>query len=526
MVWNSTQKSKQGYGFTYDGLNRLTLGDHKDYNSGWVDNNNYEEKSLAYDLNGNINRLVRTNSTGSNMADYTYAYNGNKLANINSGTAYTYDLNGNTTLDGLRGVGISYNILNLPKLVSKGSDNITYIYSAAGEKLAKKMNDTTIKYYAGNMVYNNDKSLNYLLFDEGLVNKVSGGYAYDYHLKDHLGNTRVTFQPNGSTTTTTQVAEYYPFGSSYLPISPAGTNKYLYNGKEKQDDVLSGTALDWYDYGARFYDPTIGRWHRPDPLAELGRRWSPYSYCFNNPTRFIEPDGMWPDEMPGNPEKERFDRRRPDEYRPDNDIFWHGGGSPIDRFRGFDKNGNGGEPDLDMPHGFRPNMIKADASKKGGKKKKEDGDKKNIVDRFFDELDRLNYSSQGDYRTNQFEGNADPGNSGQPWEEGEPLILATWGTIATAGATQYGSGIIAVLSRYAGYLGILKNVGDASRVSKSIDNANVQQGIKVASTIVDGANVFLNLNPKDAVSLVSLILDSYSFSKDITPPPTIPLRPK
>jgi hypothetical protein len=50
----------------------------------------------------------------------------------------------------------------------------------------------------------------------------------------------VTFQPNGNSTTTTQVAEYYPFGSSYLPISPAGTNKYLYNGKEKQDDVLGG----------------------------------------------------------------------------------------------------------------------------------------------------------------------------------------------------------------------------------------------------------------------------------------------
>jgi len=111
------------------------------------------------------------------------------------------------------------------------------------------MKDGTYQYYAGNMVYKNDKSLNYLSFDEGLVNKVSGGYAYEYHLKDHLGNTHVTFQPNGSTTTTTQVAEYYPFGSSYLPISPAGTNKYLYNGKEKQDDVLGSTPLDLYDCG-------------------------------------------------------------------------------------------------------------------------------------------------------------------------------------------------------------------------------------------------------------------------------------
>jgi len=290
MVWTSTNKTKRGYGFNYDGLNRLTLGDFKGYNTAWVDSSNYEEKSIAYDLNGNINRLIRTNSTGSNMADYTYTYNGNKLSDINGGTAYTYDTNGNTTTDGLRGVTVAYNILNLPKTVSKGNDNISYIYSAAGEKLAKKMTNNTYQYYAGNMVYRNDKSLNYLLFDEGLVTKTSSVYSYEYHLKDHLGNTRVAFQPNGSTTTTTQVAEYYPFGSSYLPISPAGTNKYLYNGKEKQDDLLSNTALDWYDYGARFYDPTIGRWHTPDPLGQFT---SPYNYGGNNPVNNIDPSGMY-----------------------------------------------------------------------------------------------------------------------------------------------------------------------------------------------------------------------------------------
>jgi len=68
-------------------------------------------------------------------------------------------------------------------------------------------------------------------------------------------------------------------------------NKYLYNGKELQDESLGGVNLDLYDFGNRFLDPQIGRWTTMDPLTEERDYISPYNFVQNNPISKFDPDG-------------------------------------------------------------------------------------------------------------------------------------------------------------------------------------------------------------------------------------------
>jgi len=147
--------------------------------------------------------------------------------------------------------------------------------------------NTTTRTYEGGFEYD-EGALSMIHTSEGFVQKTGSDFVYNYSLKDHLGNSRVVFgEGTGGQMVINQTTDYYPFGLSHEPMFGGENNKYLYNGKELQTEI----ALDWYDYGARFYDPQIGRWHVLDRFAEKYVSLTPYQYAANNPILYIDVNG-------------------------------------------------------------------------------------------------------------------------------------------------------------------------------------------------------------------------------------------
>jgi len=295
----------RGYGYKYDAINRIKSADYGEHEGTWESNTNkYNVSNIVYDENGNIKSISREGSNGiiDNLVfGYENNNNSNRLAFVsdNGGTTegfkdggngileYDYDHNGNMIADDNKGISsINYNYLNLPENINVSGGVVEYVYTASGIKLKNIHPDNTFSTYLGNFVFKENNELDYILMDEGRL-AVNGTEAkYEYFLKDHLGNTRVVFDEAGAVST--QISHYYPFGMRFgnTSASSSNNNKYLYNGKEIQEE------LDWYDYGFRYYDATLGRWNVIDPMIEKHYDYTPYAYTYNNPILFIDVMGL------------------------------------------------------------------------------------------------------------------------------------------------------------------------------------------------------------------------------------------
>ena len=354
VVWQVRGRERQAYTLSYDSESRMTSAKYSDISySGTVTGGRYDE-TLTYDIRGNIQTLQRYGLTSVAGApsptwglidNLTYNYGAsdynpkNQLQSVidesgnltkgfktvANGSTYTYDTNGNMTADPNKGItSIAYNHMNLPTTITfTNSRSIAFLYDAGGNKLRKTVVQSGVTQYTqdyvGGIEYrtaSNVTTLEAIYHAEGRVTTINSVLKYEYALKDHLGNTRIMFSDkngdgliqqstNQETSEVTQENHYYPFGMNMegnWQNTPSVTDsKYLYNGKEMNDDF----GLGLMDYGARFYDAALAKWHSFDPLAEIYNDYSPYHYVLNNPMRYIDPNGMG--HAPAAPERQSRD---------------------------------------------------------------------------------------------------------------------------------------------------------------------------------------------------------------------------
>ena len=333
MDWQAAGDSVRSYHYQYDGLGRLTSAD---YREGGLPSDRYGTE-YSYDLMGNILTLSRSGKVYDEIYgvtdDLTYQYDGNRLIRVTNhaadtpaykdamyyvdgadlDTERTYDANGNMTSNADSRISrISYDALNMPCRIDYiDGSHIDYTYAADGVKhrvdyylnpYTSSLPDDdlgtacdssllvhTWREYAGNCVYVCD-TLSMILIDGGYItfDYTTHQPIYHYYLKDYLGNNRITVSLADGRIE--EVNHYYPFGGLMGDSRNATTQPYKYIGKEL--DRTHG--LDWYDHGARHYDPVTGRWNTMDKFCEKYYGISPYASCGDDPANAVDPDGNNP----------------------------------------------------------------------------------------------------------------------------------------------------------------------------------------------------------------------------------------
>ncbi len=234
IIWKTPTPKRRAYGYSYTEAGRLKGADFRQLegtdatvNGDWkITSTDLSEKEITYDYNGNITHLKRQGPTTVNNFDmdnltYTYANNdiSNRLLKVTDGVNYmpsgliqdfqngtsgnnddyTYDKNGNMASDKNKNISsATYNYLNKPEKVTFADNTrLEYVYTAGGEKLEELMIPATGSpektTYTGTAIYVNDV-INNILHSEGKARRVGTGnpvsYAYDFFVKDHLGNVR------------------------------------------------------------------------------------------------------------------------------------------------------------------------------------------------------------------------------------------------------------------------------------------------------------------------------------------------
>ncbi len=251
---------------------------------------------------------------------------------------YKYDNIGNMTQDKSEGgKTVTWNVYNKITTVSmsSGTKTLAFGYDAGGNRVRKESTasgTTTKQWYVrdaqGNIMstykqvgsgtlkqehvylYGSTRVGEYLLNRDSATTwnrhyyRVKGNRHYE--LTNHLGNVLAvvtdrkmakdttadaTYNPQFFMPDVYSVQNYYAFGQSMpnwsgtAAVNDPKKYRFGYNGKEDDDE--------WgkQDYGARIYDPRIGRWLSTDPLEHKYSSLSTYNSFLNNPNFYTDPDG-------------------------------------------------------------------------------------------------------------------------------------------------------------------------------------------------------------------------------------------
>jgi RHS repeat-associated protein len=263
--------------FEYDKINRLKKSGFGIYSYDRAGNITTKEQ-VTFGYNDSNHPYCPT--IGSNGYKAAYDSNGNLIRKTDkNGVYWRYQYNAENRL------------IAVYQGPEKGKEYLVeeYFYDATGMRSQKNTYDgATVKttryiYFGNNVIYETGPgTTRYILAGGREIAKVVDGKTYYTH-RDHLGSSSVVTDSNGNVVNWNA---NHPYGENWQ-VSPAGTadlDKHRFTGKET--DASSGLVY----FGARFYDPEVGRFITVDPGKD-GLNW--YAYCDNNPIKYVDPTGMY-----------------------------------------------------------------------------------------------------------------------------------------------------------------------------------------------------------------------------------------
>jgi RHS repeat-associated protein len=248
----------------------------------------YDNKGNITSITDNLNKERPTTSVTNEIYTPVRAH---ALGSTVSGRQFQYDNNGNMCNDSgtscINGQApIIYNFDNMPTAIR----NVSFVYDGNGTRVNKTgpgfSTDYIGKLFECPRNSGTSSCTKYIFAGNERVAVNSGGTLLFYH-PDHQGGTSVVTDANGILA---EDISYEPFGRKRSDVGPGPVRtivKHRYTGQE-----LDETGL--YNYGARLYDPDLGRFMTPDsivPDPENPQSFNRYAYARNNPINRVDPSG-------------------------------------------------------------------------------------------------------------------------------------------------------------------------------------------------------------------------------------------